>query len=174
MADPASITGLVYPLAKDLIRLAKKLRQVYHEIRHARESLLKMINRIETVAATYELFRETMAEARAVRDLAETFKKHQKLLDDVEVEAERIIKSLRTVKKGFKPLLRNDYINPVERWIAQFQWYRTEKKVVAPVLVEMEILEGSMNLITTLVDIKMLLQSDKRGIRDRHSIQVHM
>ncbi|KAL4982326.1 hypothetical protein BDW68DRAFT_192235 [Aspergillus falconensis] len=174
MVDPLSAAGLAYPIAKDLFKLAKKLRQAYHEIRHAKQSLKKMITRAETVAETYELFSDTMADAKKTKGLASTFKKHRKLMKRVESESTRIIKKIRIITTIFSPLLRNDPSDPVQRWIAQFQWYRKEKKVVVPLLMEMQILEGSMGLIARLVIIQMLQHSERRAISGRDSIQAEI
>jgi hypothetical protein len=174
MVDPLSAAGLAYPIAKDFFSLAKRLRQAYHEIQHAQKNLKTMINQTETVAETYELFTDTMADAKKVKDLATTFKKHRKLIRRVKKESIRIIKNLRIITKMFLPLLQNGPIDPIQRWITQFQWYRKEKKAVVPLLMEMRILEGSMSLIATLVSIQMLQHSERRTISGRGSIQVQM
>ncbi|KAL3453054.1 hypothetical protein BJX65DRAFT_302951 [Aspergillus insuetus] len=174
MIDPLSAAGLAYPIAKDLVGLALKLRQASHEIRHARESLKEMSDRTETVAGTYELFRETMSDAKKFKGMGRTFEKHGKLIRKVKSKSRRLAGKIQTFTDIFCSLLETDHIDPLQRLIAKFQWYRKEKKVIAPLLVEMKILEGSMNLVATLVNIKMLQQSNGKGISDRHSIQVHI
>jgi hypothetical protein len=174
MIDPLSATGLAYPIAKDLVGLALKLRQASYEIRHARESLEKMSDQTETVAGTYELFRETMAGARKVKGMGGTFKKHGKLIQKVKSKSRRLARRIRAITNMFSPLLETDRIDSVQRWTAQFRWYRKEKKVIAPLLMEMKILEGSMNLIATLVVIEMLQHSDHRSNSELDSIRVQM
>ncbi|KAL3456046.1 hypothetical protein BJX64DRAFT_281649 [Aspergillus heterothallicus] len=174
MIDPLSAVGLAYPIAKDLVGLALKLRQASHEIRHARASLKKMSDRIETVAGTYELFRETIAGAKKVKGMGKTFKRHKKLIQKVKSKPWRLARRIQSITDIFSPLLETDHIDPVQRWIARFRWYRKEKKVIAPLLMEMKILEGSMNLIATLVIIKMLEHSDHGTIREWELIQVQV
>jgi hypothetical protein len=174
MIDPLSTAGLAYPIAKDLVGLALKLRQASHEIRHARASLKKMSDQTETVAGTYELFRETMAGAKKAKGMGGTFEKHRKLIQKVKSKSRRLASRIQAITDMFSPLLETDHVNPVQRWIAQFQWYREEKKVIAPLLMEMKILEGSMNLIATLVVIKILQHSDYRTNSEWDSIQVQM
>lgn len=35
MVDPLSVAGVVYPIARDLVDLVKKLKRVYKEVRYA-------------------------------------------------------------------------------------------------------------------------------------------
>ncbi|KAG2414715.1 hypothetical protein HFD88_003907 [Aspergillus terreus] len=174
MVDPLSAVGLAYPIAKDLIELALKLRQAVHKIRHARASLKKMSDRTKTVAGTYEFFHETMADVKKVKGMERTFRKHGKLIRKVKSESRRLTSRIRAITDMFSPLLETDHIDPVQRWIAQFRWYRKEKKVIAPLLVEMKILEESMNLIATLVVIKMVQHRDPQTNRESDSIQVQI
>ncbi|GLA46079.1 hypothetical protein AnigIFM63604_008866 [Aspergillus niger] len=174
MIDPLSVTGLAYPIAKDLMGLALKLRQASHEIRHARASLKKMSDQTETVAGAYELFRETMAGAKKVKGMGRTFEKHGKLIQKVKSKSRRLACRIQAITDMFSPLLETDHIDSVQRWIAQFRWYRKEKNVIAPLLMEMRILEGSMSLIATLVVIKMLQHRDHRTNSDWNSIQVQI
>ncbi|KAL4923230.1 uncharacterized protein BDV17DRAFT_297208 [Aspergillus undulatus] len=174
MIDPLSAAGLAYPIAKDLCKAARKLRKACHHIQHAKKSLEEMIDRTETVAETYELFSGTMADAKKIRDVGATFKKHRKLINNIEEESKRIIDKLKTVTRIFTPLLQDDYIDRIQRWITQFEWYRKEKNVVAPVLLEMQILEQSMNLIATLIIIKMLQHNERKAISGRDSILVEI
>lgn len=37
MADVLAVVGLAYPIAKDLFKLAKKLRRLYKQIRNAKK-----------------------------------------------------------------------------------------------------------------------------------------
>ncbi|KAL3473080.1 hypothetical protein BJX99DRAFT_261759 [Aspergillus californicus] len=174
MIDPLSAAGLAYPIAKDLVGLALKLRQASHEIRHARASLKRMSDQTETVAGTYELFRETMAGAKKVKGMGRTFERHRKLIQKVKSKSRRLASRIQAITDMFSPLLENDHINPVQRWIAQFQWYRKEKTVIAPLLMEMKTLEGSMNLIATLVVIKMTQHSNHRTNSEWDSFQVQI
>lgn len=174
MIDPLSAVGLAYPIAKDLVGLALKLRQASHEIRHARASLKKMSDRTKTVAETYELFHETMAGAKKVKGMGRTFRKHRKLIHKVKSKSRRLATRIRAITDMFSPLLETDHIDRVQRLLIQFRWYRKEKKVIAPLLMEMKILEGSMNLIATLVVIKMLQHRDHLSNREWDSIQVQM
>ena len=174
MIDPLSVAGLAYPIAKDLVGLALKLRQASHKIRHARASLEEMSDQTETVAETYEFFRETMAGAKKVKGMGRTFEKHGKLIQKVKSKSRRLASRIRAITDLFSPLLETNHIDRVQRWVAQFRWYRKEKKVIAPLLMEMKILEGSMDLIATLVVIKMLQHSDHRTNSEWDSIQVQM
>ncbi|KAL4812461.1 hypothetical protein BDW67DRAFT_178697 [Aspergillus spinulosporus] len=161
MIDPLSAAGLAYPIAKDLYRCAKRLRKAYREIRHAKESLRKVIDKVEIVAETYVVFRDTMAGAKKIKYLAQTFEKHSNLIGKVKSESRQIIKRLEAITDIFSPLLGDDLSDPVQRWITQFQWYRKEKSAVAPFLIEMQILQGSMDLIATLINTQILQHSDR-------------
>ncbi|KAL4769161.1 hypothetical protein BDW60DRAFT_219070 [Aspergillus nidulans var. acristatus] len=177
MIDPLSATGLAYPIAKDLYRCAKRLKKAYREIQHAKESLKKVIDKIEIVAETYALFKDTMDEAKKIKDLAQTFKRHRNhrnLIQKVMSESAQIIKKLEAITKIFSPLLRNDSSDPVQRWITQFQWYRKEKSAVVPLLMDMQILQGSMNLVATLVIIQILQNSDRNAKNGRDSIHMQI
>jgi hypothetical protein len=177
MIDPLSATGLAYPIAKDLYRCAKRLKKAYREIQHAKESLKKVIDKIEIVAETYALFKDTMDEAKKIKDLAQTFKRHRNhrnLIQKVMSESTQIIKKLEAITKIFSPLLRNDSSDPVQRWITQFQWYRKEKSAVVPLLMDMQILQGSMNLVATLVIIQILQNRDRNAKNGRDSIHMQM
>ncbi|KAL4749329.1 hypothetical protein BDW72DRAFT_214135 [Aspergillus terricola var. indicus] len=174
MIDPLSAAGLAYPIAKDLYYYAKCLRQACREIQHAKNSLKKVINKAELVAETYMLFSNTMASAKKNQNLAKTFKRQPKLMRNVRSESTRIIKKLWEIIEVFSPLLQKYPINPVQRWIMQFQWYRKEKNAVVPLLMEMQFLQGSMDIIATLVNIQMLQHSDRRAESGRDSIQVQI
>ncbi|KAL4941943.1 hypothetical protein BDV06DRAFT_235728 [Aspergillus oleicola] len=174
MIDPLSAAGIAYPIAKDLFKVARRLRQAYDHIKHAKKSLKKMINRTETVAETYKLFSATMADAKKIKDLAKTFEEHPKLIKNIKSESKQIIHKLKTLTRIFSPLLQGNHIDPIQRWITQFEWYRKEKKVVAPVLLEMQILERSMGLIATLIIIQMLQHSERKAISGRDSVQVEI
>ncbi|KAL4762230.1 uncharacterized protein BDW70DRAFT_167053 [Aspergillus foveolatus] len=163
MIDPLSATGLAYPIAKDLYRCAKRLKQAYHEIQHAKESLKKVIDKIEIVAETYMSFKDTMGDAKKNKDLAQTFKIHRNLIQKVKSEAKKIIKKLRAITDIFSPLLRSDSSDPSR-----------EKSAVIPLLMDMQILQGSMHLVATLVIIQMLQHSDRNAKSERESIHMQI
>ncbi|KAL4876695.1 hypothetical protein BJY04DRAFT_222871 [Aspergillus karnatakaensis] len=174
MVDPLSAAGLAYPVVKDLFRLAKRLRQAHREIKYAREDLIRVIERIEIVADAYELFHETMAGAKKNKALRRSLRKKRHLMEKVEAESARLLNTLERFTNAFLPLLRNDPLGPVERWISQYRWYRSSKKDVAPVLSRMRILEGSMGVIATLVIIQMLQLADERAANRGVSIQAEI
>lgn len=174
MIDPLSATGLAYPVAKDLYRYAKRLKRAYHEIQHAKESLKKVIDKIEIVAETYMFFKDTMDDAKKIKDLAQTFRLRRNLIRKVKSEAEQIITELKAITNIFSPLLRNDSSDPVQKRITQFQWYRKEKSAVVPLLMDMQILQGSMDLIAKLVILQILQNSYQNAESGQDSIHMQM
>ncbi|KAF9892655.1 hypothetical protein FE257_001057 [Aspergillus nanangensis] len=142
MVDPLSALGLAYPVTRDLLKIARKLKRVCHEMNHATENLEKIISRVDIVAETYKLFTDTMNDTNRIDDLATT--------------------------------TQNPTAEPIQRWISQFEWYRAEKRSVVPLLLEMQILEGSMSLIANLVIIRMLQRSERRDTNGQHSIYVQI
>ncbi|KAL4735034.1 hypothetical protein BDV11DRAFT_208838 [Aspergillus similis] len=174
MIDPLSAAGIAYPIAKDLYNCVKRLRRAYHEVQHAKESLKKVIDRAEIVAETYVFFSDTMADAKKIKELAQTFERRRNLIRNVKSESSQITKKLREITKIFSPILLDGPSDPVQRWITQFQWYRKEKSVVVPLLIEMQILQDSMGLIATLVNIQMLQHNSQKAKIGRDSIQVQI
>ncbi|KAL2869081.1 uncharacterized protein BJX67DRAFT_379560 [Aspergillus lucknowensis] len=146
MIDPISAASLAYPAAQDLVRLAQKMRLAYKEIRHAKQNLEETIERTERVAQTYELFRDTMKRAKRMKELAPMFEKYQVLLRRVRKEPRRIKNRLINITDIFRPLLGDTTIHPVQKFIAQYEWYRLSKKDIAPLFQEMGVLEVSMTL----------------------------
>ncbi|KAL4865517.1 hypothetical protein BDV12DRAFT_211022 [Aspergillus spectabilis] len=167
MTDPLSAAGLAYPVAKDLIMLARELRQGYHKIRYAKKDLSNVIDRTETVAQIYEFFGDTIADAKKINDLARTFKKHRKLILKVETESDRIIEKLENITMMFWPLLEwYGPIDPIQRWIMQFQWYTEGKRAIVPVFEEMQILERAGSGRDSIqVQIKHLIKSFDIGLK---------
>ncbi|CBF82346.1 predicted protein [Aspergillus nidulans FGSC A4] len=172
--DPISATGLAYPIAKDLYRYAKRLKRAYHEIQHAKESLKKVIEKIEIVAETYMFFKDTMDDAKKIKDMAQTFKLRRNLIRKVKSEAKQIIAELKALTNIFSPLLQNSSRDSVQKWITQFQWYRKEKSAVVPLLMDMRILQGSMDLVATLVTLQMLKNSYQNAESGRDSIHMQI
>lgn len=166
MADALSVAGFVYPIAKDIARLAKKLRRLYKQIRNAKNDLSCVIKRAKSVARTYDFFRDTMEVARKVRELAPMFNRHQQLIEEIDEESRRTIRRLKQITGNFRSLIDGNYVSTVERWMAQFQWSRESKKSIPSIFQDMEVLERSMRTIGTLVHIQLLVQTHQRDGSD--------
>jgi hypothetical protein len=164
MTDPLSIVGVVYPVARDLFKLARHMKRAYKGIRHAKHDLNKVIRRTKTVARTYEFFRDTLKQAEGIEELAPMFKRHKRLIGGVEMESEQIITKLKDITKIFWFLMKGDPVNVTDKWIAQYEWFRKSKKVVPPLFQEMKVLEKSMRTIGILVNTQMLY---KAYLKDR-------
>lgn len=159
MADPLSIVGVVYPIARDLLTLAQYMNMAYKGVRYAKQDLYKVIKRTKLVARTYEFFSDTMKDAEKIEALAPMFKRHRKLIRRVKTESKRIIGRLKRITNIFWFLINGEPVNLTEKWIAQFEWFRESKKVVPPLFQDMKILEKSMRTIGILVNTQMLYQA---------------
>lgn len=151
--------GVVYPIAHDLLKLAKDMQRAYRGIRHAKQDLYKVIKRTKTVARTYEFFSGTMKGAKKIEELAPMFKRHRKLIKRVKTESKRIIGRLQCITNIFGSLITGKPVDSVEKWIAQFEWFRESKKVVPPLFLDMKVLEKSMRTIGILVNTQILQQA---------------
>jgi hypothetical protein len=158
MADPLSIVGVVYPIARDLLILAGKMKIAYKGIRYAKKDLGKVIERTKTVAKTYEFFSDTMKYAKKIPELAPMFKRHRKLIGKVKTESKRIISKLKRIKDIFGPLINGENVNWADKYIAHYEWFLENKKAVPHLFQRMKVLEKSMRTIGILVDIHMLYQ----------------
>ncbi|CEJ59115.1 hypothetical protein PMG11_07751 [Penicillium brasilianum] len=172
MADFLAVAGLVYPIAKDLVKFAKKLKRLYKQIRNAKNDLFKVINRTITVARKYEFFRDTMKVARGIQELAPTFKRHQELIGSIDEESTRTIRRLKQITGKFRTLIDGEPVSTVERWIAQFEWSQESKKTVPSLFQDMEVLEGSMTTIGTLMHIQLISQTHQRNGSDVVGAQI--
>lgn len=174
MAEALGVVGLAYPIVKDLLKVAKKLRRLHKQIRNAKNELSSVIERTITVARTYDLFRETMAVARGIQGLAPLFKRHQQLIKSIDNESKRTIGSLRHITRRFRSLRRGKPISTVERLIAQFEWTRESKKTVPSLFQNMEVLERSMRTTATLVNIQLLSQTYQQDPSDAVMAQLYI
>ena len=165
MADVLALAGLVYPIAKDLFKLAKKLTRLYKQIRNAKDDLSSVIKRIISVAQTYDFFGDTMKVARKIQELAPMFKRHQNLMRSIDEESKRTIGRLEHITNKFRFLINGESVGTVERWIALFEWSR-ERKTVPYIFQDMEVLERSMRTIGTLVHVQLLSQTHQRDGSD--------
>jgi hypothetical protein len=159
MADPLSIAGAVYPIVRDLIGLAKELKIAYKGIRYAKQDLDKVIKRTKIVAQTYALFSDTMKKEKKIQELTPMFKRHRKLIRNVETESERIIRRLDRIKDIFTPLINGEHVNRVDKSIAHYEWFIKKKKAIPYLFQRMKFLEKSMRTIGTLVNTQMLYQA---------------
>lgn len=166
MADPFSIAGVAYPIAKELLSLAVDMKKVYDEVHHAKPNFYKVISRTKTVARTYDFFMDTMSGARKIDELTPMFKRHRKLMRRVKTESERVIKRLKHIIRIFRFLIDGRPITAVDKWIAWFRWYRHSKKFIPPLFQEMKVLERSMRTIGILVTVQMLQNAH---LKDRSS-----
>lgn len=166
MADFLAVAGLVYPIAKDLVKFAKKLRKLYKQIRNAKNDLFRVINRTISVARTYDFFRDTMKVARGIQELEPMFKRHQELIGSIDEESTRTIRRLKQITGKFRTLIDGEPVSTVERWIAQFEWSQESKKTVPSLFQDMEVLEGSMTTIGTLMQIQLISQTHQRDGSD--------
>jgi hypothetical protein len=159
MADILAVAGLAYPIAKDLVKFAKKLRRLYKQIRNAKNDLFRVINRTISVARTYDFFRDTMKVARGIQELAPMFKRHQQLIGSIDEESIRTIGRLKHITRKFRTLIDGEPVGTIERLIAQFEWSREGKKTIPSLFQDMEVLERSMRTIGTLMQIQLLSQA---------------
>ncbi|KAF7136917.1 hypothetical protein CNMCM5793_006579 [Aspergillus hiratsukae] len=162
MAEVLAVVGLAYPIAKDLFKLANKLRTLYKQIRNAKNDLPSVIKRTRSLARTYDFFRDTMKVARKIQELAPMFKRHRQLMGSIEEESIRTIGRLKHITDKFRSLIDSEPISTVERWIAQFEWSRVSKKTVPSLFQDMKVLERSMRTIGTLVHIQLLSKTRQR------------
>lgn len=156
MADPLSIAGIAYPIAKDFLRLARSMKRAYQGIRYANQDLFKAIKRTETVAQTFNFFSESLEKAEGIEELGSMFKQHRKLIESVNGEAKRTIKELEYITTICRSMMNCPHVSPVQRWIAHFEWYRASKSIVPPLFQDMKILEKSMRTIGILVNMQIL------------------
>lgn len=162
MVDPLSVIGVVYPIARDLVELVKKLKKVYKGVRYAKQDLIKVMRRTNIVAGTYDFFRETMKNVQRIRELASIFDRHGELIETVKSESRKIIKRLEHITEIFWLQINKKPVNTVDKWIAQFEWYKQSKKAVPSLFQDMKVLEKSMKTIATLVNTQILLQAYER------------
>lgn len=158
MADPLSIAGVAYPIAKDFLRLCRRMKRAYQDIRYAKQDLFKAIKRTNTVAQTFEFFSESLDNARGIEELDSMFERHGKLIESVNGEAKRTIKRLDYITTICRLMMNSSHISPVQRCIAYFEWYRASKNVVPSLFYDMKILERSMRTIGILVNTQILHQ----------------
>ncbi|GFF64719.1 hypothetical protein CNMCM6936_005058 [Aspergillus lentulus] len=166
MADVLAVAGLAYPIAKDLLKLAKKLARLHRQVRNAKIDLTSVIKRTTSVARTYDFFRDTMKVARKIQELASMFNRHQQLMESIDEESIRTIRRLKHITSKFRSLIDGEPISTVDRWIAQFEWSRVSRKTVPSLFQDMEVLERSMRTIGTLVHIQLLSQIQQRDGSD--------
>ncbi|KAJ5684743.1 uncharacterized protein N7477_001088 [Penicillium maclennaniae] len=162
MVDVLSVVGLAYPVAKDLFKLAKRLRRLHKQIRNAKTDLSSVIKRTISVARTYDFFRDTMKVAKEIQELAPVFNRHQHLMESIDEESIRTIGRLKHITGNFRSLIDGEPVSTVERWIAQFEWSRESKKTVPSLFQDMEVLERSMRTIGTLMHIQLLSRNRQR------------
>lgn len=166
MVDPLSIAGVVYPIARDLFDLAKKLEKIREGVLRAKRDLRKVIKRTEIVARTYDFFSETMKNVNQITELASIFDRHGELIDIVESECRKIIGRLKKLTRIFRFLMRKKSAPFFDKCIAQFEWYQENKETVPTIFQDMKILEKSMRTIGTLANTHLLLQAYKRHESD--------
>ena len=162
MIDPLSVTGVVYPIACNLVALVKKLKRVYKGVRYAKKDLIKVMRRTNIVARTYDFFNETMENVRRIQELASIYARHGELIGTVESESEKIIKRLEHITEIFWLQINKKPVNTVDKWIVQFEWYRQSKEAVPSLFQDMKVLERSMKTIASLVNTQILLQAYER------------
>ncbi|KAJ5153203.1 uncharacterized protein N7482_009681 [Penicillium canariense] len=162
------VVGVIYPIAQDLFRLAKNMKRAYEEVGHAKQDLYKVIKRTKSVARTYDLFKDTMTKVKKIEELAPMFKRHRKLIREVETESKRIIGRLKHITNIFRFMINVEPVSSVEKWVAQFEWFRESKKIVPCLFQDMKVLEKSMRTIGILVNTQIL---SRVYLRDRsHTI----
>ncbi|KAJ6003843.1 hypothetical protein N7540_013125 [Penicillium herquei] len=155
MVDPLSIAGIAYPIAKDLLRLARSMKRAYQGIRYANQDLFKAIKRTETVAQTFNFFSESLDKAETIEELGLMFEQHRKLIESVNGEAKRTIKELEYITTICRSMMDCPHVSAIQRWIAHFEWYRASKSIVPPLFQDMKILERSMRTIGILKLLRM-------------------
>ncbi|KAF3396825.1 hypothetical protein DPV78_008294 [Talaromyces pinophilus] len=162
MVDPLSLIGVVYPIARDLVELVEKLKKVYEGVRYAKQDLIKVMIRTNIVAGTYDFFRKTMKNVKRIKELASIFDRYGKLIETVKSESRKILERLKRITKIFWFQITEKPANTVDKWIAQFEWYKQCKKAVPSLFQDMKVLEKSMKTIATLVNTQILLQAYER------------
>jgi hypothetical protein len=160
MVDPLPVAG-AYPIARDLLTLAKQTRKIYKGVHYAKQNLRKMTDRAEIVAGTYGFFRETMKRAKRIKKLSRMFKRNGDLVKKVEDESKRVVDRLKGINDIFWFLRSNNRVHVTDKWIGQYQWYRRSKKIIPGLFQDMEVLESSMRTIGVLVNTHMLIEDYK-------------
>jgi hypothetical protein len=166
MAEVLAVASFAYPIAKDLVKLARKLDRLLEQIRNAEKDLSSVIKRTISVAQTYDFFGDSINIARNIPELEPMFNRHQQLMGSIDEESKRTIRRLKHITGKFHSLIDNEPISTVERWIAQYEWSRESKKTVPSLFQDMEVLERSMRTIGTLVHIQLLSQTHRRNGSD--------
>lgn len=118
--------------------------------------------RTNIVARTYDFFSETMKNLKRIKELASIYARHGELIETVKRESRKIIKRLEYVTEIFWLQINENPVTTVDKWIAQFEWYRQSKKAVPSLFQDMKVLERSMKTIATLVNTQILLQAYER------------
>lgn len=162
MVDPLSVAGFIYPIARDLIALVQRLKEVYEGVRYARHDFNKVMRRTKIVAGTYNFFSEAMKNLKRIKELASLLGRHESLVETVESESRKIVKRLKQITEIFWFRINRKPATTVDKWIAQFEWYKESKEAIPSLFEDMQVLEKSMRTIGTLVNTHLLIHVYER------------
>ncbi|CEL07676.1 hypothetical protein ASPCAL10832 [Aspergillus calidoustus] len=159
MAEALGVAGIAYPIAKDLVTLAQKMKRAYKKMRHAKADVKEIMKRTETVALTYNFYQDTMDEAKQIPELEPMFKKHRKLMRRITTESKRLIDTLEDFVQFFWFDLHDSPVELIERWISRLDWYRQSRRVIPPLFHQLGVFEGSMRTVAALIGVQMARQT---------------
>lgn len=148
-----------------LFQLAKKLKKLHDRIGNAEDDISKASARTKLVARTYRFYRDTIANARKAKELGTMFERHKDLIEGVHDESTQTIDRLECLIDPFIPLIEDETasISTFQRWMTRFEWTRQSKKIIPSLFQDMKILERSIAIIATLVNVQMLATYTNQG-----------